>query len=55
MGGRDVAKKSSGWPSLIFELEMSVNEVQVERKSYQMPPRDGITVTHFLSVADIER
>src|SRR6202451_2548788 len=29
--------------------------VQVEQKSYEMPPREGFTVTHFLTVADIER
>ena len=29
--------------------------VQVEQKSYEMPPRDGISVAHFLTVADIER
>jgi hypothetical protein len=29
--------------------------VQVDQKSYEMPPRDGFTVTHFLTVADIER
>jgi hypothetical protein len=32
-----------------------MSEVQVEQKSYQMPPQDGITVAHFLTVADIER
>ena len=32
-----------------------MNQVQVEQKSYQMPPQDGFTVTHFLTVADIER
>ena len=32
-----------------------MNQVQVEQKSYQMPPKDGITVAHFLTVADIER
>ena len=32
-----------------------MNQVQVEQKSYQMPPQDGITVAHFLTVADIER
>jgi predicted enzyme related to lactoylglutathione lyase len=37
------------------ELESSMNQVQVEQKSYQMPPKDGITVAHFLTVADIER
>ena len=29
--------------------------VQVEQKSYEMPPRDGFTVTHFITVADIDR
>jgi predicted enzyme related to lactoylglutathione lyase len=32
-----------------------MNQVQVEQKTYQMPPQDGITVAHFLTVADIER
>jgi predicted enzyme related to lactoylglutathione lyase len=32
-----------------------MNQVQVEHKSYRMPPQDGITVAHFLTVADIER
>ena len=26
-----------------------------EQQTYQMPPTDGITVAHFLTVADIER
>ena len=29
--------------------------VQVEQKTYQMPPKDGITVAHFITVANIER
>ncbi len=29
--------------------------VQVEQKSYQMPPSEGFTVTYFLTVANIER
>src|ERR1700733_384791 len=37
------------------ELETSMNSVQVEQKSYEMPPREGITVAHFLTVADIDR
>ena len=32
-----------------------MNQVQVEQKSYQMPPQDGFTVAFFLTVADIER
>jgi len=31
-----------------------MNEVQVEHKSYQMPPRDGISIAHLITVADIE-
>ena len=29
-------------------MEVSVNQVQVEQKNYQMPPQDGFTVAHFL-------
>ena len=32
-----------------------MNQMQVEQKTYQMPPKDGITVAHFLTVADVER
>jgi catechol 2,3-dioxygenase-like lactoylglutathione lyase family enzyme len=32
-----------------------MSEVQVEQKTYQMPPLDGFSVAHFLTVADIER
>jgi predicted enzyme related to lactoylglutathione lyase len=39
----------------IRELEASMNQVQVEQKSYQMPPQDGFTIAYFLTVADIER
>jgi predicted enzyme related to lactoylglutathione lyase len=28
---------------------------QIEQKSYEMPPRGGFTVTHFITVADIDR
>ena len=37
------------------ELELSMTQVQVEQKSYHMPPQDGFTVAFFLTVADIER
>jgi putative intracellular protease/amidase/catechol 2,3-dioxygenase-like lactoylglutathione lyase family enzyme len=37
------------------ELESSMNGVRVEQKSYEMPPREGISIAHFLTVADIER
>ena len=32
-----------------------MSQVQAEQKTYQMPPKDGITVAHFVTVADIER
>src|ERR1700745_3890065 len=32
-----------------------MSEEQVGQKTYQMPPQDGITIAHFLTVADIER
>ena len=32
-----------------------MSQVQVGENSYRMPPRDGFTVAHFLTVADIER
>jgi hypothetical protein len=31
-----------------------MSEVQVEQKTYQMPPPEGITIAHFLTVADVE-
>jgi len=39
----------------VSELEPSMNTVQVEQKSYEMPPREGISIALFLAVADIER
>src|SRR5580693_7074914 len=35
--------------------EPSMNAVQVDQKSYEMPPKDGISIAHFLTVADVER
>ncbi len=32
-----------------------MSSVQVEAQSYDMPPRSGITIAHFLTVADIDR
>src|SRR5271157_1991443 len=32
-----------------------MSEVQVDQKIYQMPPQDGITIAHFLTVDDVER
>lgn len=32
-----------------------MDEVQVEQSSYTMPPQEGFTIAHFLTVADMER
>jgi predicted enzyme related to lactoylglutathione lyase len=32
-----------------------MNSVFIEQKSYEMPPKDGISIAHFLIVADIDR
>jgi predicted enzyme related to lactoylglutathione lyase len=32
-----------------------MSRVQVEQKTYRMPPQEGIAIAHFLTVADIER
>ena len=32
-----------------------MDQVQVGQKTYQMPPKDGITVARFITVADVER
>jgi putative intracellular protease/amidase/catechol 2,3-dioxygenase-like lactoylglutathione lyase family enzyme len=33
----------------------TIDSVQIGPKSYEMPPRDGISIAQFLTVADIER
>jgi catechol 2,3-dioxygenase-like lactoylglutathione lyase family enzyme len=32
-----------------------MNDVRVEQKTYEMPPRDGFSVAYFITVAHIER
>jgi predicted enzyme related to lactoylglutathione lyase len=32
-----------------------MNAVQIDQKSYEMPPREGISIAQFLTVADIAR
>jgi catechol 2,3-dioxygenase-like lactoylglutathione lyase family enzyme len=32
-----------------------MSSVQIDRNSYEMPPREGFTVAYFLTVADIDR
>ena len=35
--------------------ESSTNGIEVEHKTYEMPPRDGMSIAHFLTVKDINR
>ena len=37
------------------ESKSSAGQVHVGQKTYQMPPKEGITIAHFIVVADIER
>jgi predicted enzyme related to lactoylglutathione lyase len=32
-----------------------MSAVEIEQKSYKMPPREGGSIAHFLTVADVER
>ena len=32
-----------------------MDQVRVEHTNYQMPPVEGFTIAHFLTVADLER
>jgi predicted enzyme related to lactoylglutathione lyase len=41
--------------STASKSESTMSSVQVEQKSYEMPPREGVSIAHFLTVADIER
>jgi predicted enzyme related to lactoylglutathione lyase len=38
-----------------MEESMSTGSVRIEEKSYEMPPREGLSIAHFLTVADIQR
>src|ERR1700691_5042547 len=38
-----------------YRKEPSMTAVQVEQKSYEMPPKEGISIAYFLTVADKER
>jgi catechol 2,3-dioxygenase-like lactoylglutathione lyase family enzyme len=51
----DGARQERTGPAAISKLESPMNAVQIEQKSYEMPPREGISIAHFLTVADVER
>ncbi len=37
------------------ESESLIKSVQIEQKSYEMPPREGMSIAYFLTVSDIDR
>ena len=39
----------------VVQKEPAMNAVQIDQKSYEMPPKEGISIAHFLTVADVER
>src|SRR5579863_1790792 len=47
--------RAAGRSKYKYGIGAPMNSVQVEEKSYEMPPREGISIAHFLTVADIER
>jgi putative intracellular protease/amidase/catechol 2,3-dioxygenase-like lactoylglutathione lyase family enzyme len=58
--GQNPASSTSAAQALLklmngSESDSSIQGVQIGHKSYEMPPRDGISVAQFLTVADIER
>ncbi len=56
--GQNPASSTSAAQALLKVMtvsESSTNAVQIEQKSYEMPPREGISIAHFLTVKDIER
>ena len=58
--GQNPASSTSAAQALLklmtaSESDSSIESVQIGQKSYEMPPREGISVAHFLTVADIDR
>jgi hypothetical protein len=51
----DMEEPESADEHRLSKWEPSMSSVQIEQKSYEMPPRDGFTVTLFITVADIDR
>jgi putative intracellular protease/amidase/catechol 2,3-dioxygenase-like lactoylglutathione lyase family enzyme len=58
--GQNPASSTSAAQALLklmtgSELESSMHGVQIAQRSYEMPPREGISIAHFLTVTDIDR
>src|SRR5271154_4961568 len=39
----------------VSKLGSPMNAVQIDQKSFEMPPKEGISIAHFLTVADVNR
>src|SRR3954470_13392726 len=54
--GQNPASSTSAAEALVRVMAGSnANGIDVSRKTYEMPPREGISVAHFLTVTDIDR
>jgi catechol 2,3-dioxygenase-like lactoylglutathione lyase family enzyme len=53
--GKDTKDPESADEQRLPELETPMSSVQIEQNSYEMPPREGISIAYFLTVADKER
>jgi putative intracellular protease/amidase/catechol 2,3-dioxygenase-like lactoylglutathione lyase family enzyme len=58
--GQNPASSTSAAQALLklmtgSELKSPMNGVQIEQESYEMPPRKGISIAHFLTVTNIDR
>ena len=55
--GQNPASSTSAAQALLklmagSKLESSTKGVQIEQESYEMPPQEGISIAHFLTVTD---
>ena len=56
--GQNPASSTSAAQALLKLMtgsESSMDGVQIAQRSYEMPPREGISIAHFLTVTDIDR
>src|SRR5689334_9076758 len=58
--GQNPASSTSAAQALLklmagSEVESSTKDVKIEGKTYEMPPREGTSIAHFLTVTDIDR
>lgn len=37
------------------QMESTMSSIRVEQESYEMPPRERLSIAHFLTVSDIEK